>query len=120
MHRVDPGLNGPAGATPAQGAQSSAQPSAQPAVAWQADELAGLYADLVGVPEIAAGLGVSVFRVRRWIERRASTGCPSPVRVLSCGNIYSLADWRGWFGLWRLTRGSETWNRKSKDGTPGE
>jgi hypothetical protein len=62
------------------------------------------YADIGGIQEVAQDLGVSVFRVRRWIERRASTHCPHPVRVLTCAHIYSLREWRGWFALWRMTR----------------
>lgn len=71
--------------------------------------VAEIYADLVGIPEIAEGLGVGIHRVRRWIERRESTRCPSPVRALKAGHIYSLREWRGWYALWRITRGSETW-----------
>lgn len=75
-----------------------------------------VYADLGGVPEVAAALGVSIFRVRRWIERRATTNCPRPVRALTCGHIFSLNEWKGWFALWKVTRGSETWrNRKPKE-----
>ncbi len=72
-------------------------------------DLADVYADIVGVWEIADELGVGIHRVRRWIDRRNSTRCPSPVRELKAGNLYSLADWRGWYALWRITRGSETW-----------
>ncbi len=90
------------------------------AEAGQTTDTAAVYADLAGVPEIAEALKVNIYRVRRWIERRESTGCPNPVRKLACGHVYSLADWRGWFALWRVTRGSETWNRKNKGGTSGE
>ncbi len=69
-----------------------------------------IFADLVGLSEIAAGLGVGVHRVRRWIERAEATGCPRPVRVLKCGAIYSMAEWKGWHALWKMTRGSELWN----------
>ncbi len=68
-----------------------------------------IYDDLVGVSEVAAGLGVTIYRVKRWIERRDSTNCPVPVKVLKIGHIYSMADWRGWYALWRVTRGSESW-----------
>lgn len=74
-----------------------------------------VYADLAGIAEIAQELDVSIHRVSRWIERRESTRCPAPVRRLKTGNVYSLADWRGWYALWRVTRGSETWKVKSKD-----
>jgi hypothetical protein len=67
------------------------------------------YADIVGVTEVAENLGVGLPRVRRWIDRRESTGCPSPVRVLKSGHLYSMQAWRGWFALWRVTRGHETW-----------
>src|SRR5688572_11930724 len=62
------------------------------------------YADLAGVAEIAAALGVSRARVKRWVERQMSTQCPEPVRVLACGHLYSLAEWRAWYALWRVTR----------------
>ena len=68
------------------------------------------YADLVGLSEIAETLGVGIHRVRRWIERADATNCPYPVRVLRCGAIYSMAEWKGWHSLWKLTRGSEQWN----------
>jgi hypothetical protein len=70
-----------------------------------------IYNDLGGVNEVAEALNVGLYRVRRWIERRESTRCPQPVLRLKIGPVYSLAEWRGWFALWRLTRGSETWNR---------
>ncbi len=75
-----------------------------------------IYDDLVGVNEIAEGLGVGLFRVRRWIERRETTGCPKPLLRRKIGPLYSMAEWRGWFALWRLTRGSETWNRPHEGG----
>lgn len=75
-------------------------------------EVTDVYADLVGTTEIATGLGVTIHRVKRWIERRDTVGCPRPVAVLGLGHIYSLREWRAWFALWRITRGSETWNRR--------
>ncbi len=77
-------------------------------------ELADVYADLGGIAEICDALGVSIYQMRRWIERRDTTNCPLPVRPLKQGNVYSINAWRGWFALWRITRGSETWNRKQK------
>jgi len=71
-----------------------------------------LYDDLVGVSEIAKNLNVTIYRVKRWIERRASTNCPRPVRVLRIGHIYSMTEWRAWFALWRITRGPESWWHK--------
>ncbi len=68
--------------------------------------------DLVGIREIADALGVSHYRVRRWIERQADTNCPNPVRRLKHGPVYDIGDWRGWFALWRITRGSESWRRR--------
>lgn len=63
-----------------------------------------LYEDLVGVPEIAEALGVPHDRVAKWIIRRETVGCPEPVRVLRMGMVYSLAEWKGWYALWRVTR----------------
>lgn len=85
------------------------------------DDILGLdevYADIVGAHEVAQALGVPKFRVNRWIERRESTGCPNPVRELTCGNLYSLTDWRGWYALWRVTRGAETWQRSNGHSPP--
>ena len=81
------------------------------------ESVADIYADLVGVAEVAAGLGVGIHRVKRWIERREHIGCPHPVRTLKLGNVYSMREWRGWFALWRVTRGSETWNRRPPPAT---
>jgi len=67
--------------------------------------------DMVGLQEVAQELGVGMYRLKRWIDRRESTNCPRPVKKLGQGNLYSLADWKGWFAWWRVTRGSETWNR---------
>lgn len=78
-------------------------------------ERLALYADLVGVTEIARHLGVPRSRVCRWIERRESTNCPSPVRVLVCGQLYSLAHWQTWFKLWQLTRSADNWLKKKDD-----
>lgn len=71
-----------------------------------------VYADMVGLTEIAEALGVSRARVNRWIERREATRCPEPKKPLSMGHLYSLAEWKAWFELWKITRGSETWKRR--------
>lgn len=63
------------------------------------------YADLGGVHEIAALLGVSKDLVNRWIERRESTNCPKPVRLLNGARIFSLRQWQAWYALWKITRG---------------
>lgn len=73
-----------------------------------------VYADIVGAHEVAEALGVPKFRVNRWIERRDSTRCPNPVRELRGVKLYSLANWKGWYALWRVTRGAETWRRSQK------
>jgi len=65
--------------------------------------------DIAGVYEVSQDLNVPHSRIRGWIERRASTGCPKPVRELRQGKVYSLREWRAWFKVWRLTRGAETW-----------
>jgi len=71
-----------------------------------------IYADLGGVQEVAVHLGVGVNRVKRWLERRESTGCPQPVVTLIMGNIYSKAEWTGWYALWWATRAHRTYIRK--------
>lgn len=68
-------------------------------------DLDDLYADLGGVSEVAETLNVKKFRVNRWIERRDSTRCPTPVRTISNGHIYRLSHWREWFALWSVSRG---------------
>lgn len=80
---------------------------------------AEVYADIAGIHEVSLGLRVGIHRLRRWIDRRDANACPLPVRTLSGMNVYSLEDWKGWFLLWSMTRGSETWNR-SKDPDPDE
>lgn len=77
------------------------------------DERSAVYADLGGTKEIAEALGVTVFCVRRWLERRDEIGCPAPVRVLASGKVYSIAEWRGWHAVWRVTRGPRSWARKT-------
>lgn len=79
-------------------------------------ERAALYADLAGVAEIARSLDVPRFRVKRWIERRGSTGCPAPVAPLSAGHVYSLTEWRAWYALWRVTRADRESVGESPDG----
>ncbi len=68
-----------------------------------------MQADLVGTFEVAANLGVDLATVKRWVQRRASTQCPRPIVELRNGHVYSLADWKGWYAVWRVTRGQETW-----------
>lgn len=63
-----------------------------------------IYDDIAGVPEIIDALGVSPFRVRRWIDRKATVRCPAPVRQLRSGALYSLGEWQGWFSMWMRTR----------------
>lgn len=73
-----------------------------------------IYADLVGVSEIAQELKVTLHAVKRWVERRESNGSPRPVRTLGLGNVYSLHEWKGWYALWRITRGSQYPDRMNK------
>lgn len=68
-----------------------------------------MQADIVGVYEIAANLGVSRATVNRWIERRDSTSCPEPIVRLKTGHIYSLNEWKGWYAVWKVTRGVQSW-----------
>lgn len=68
-----------------------------------------MQADLVGTFEIAANLGVEHNNVKQWVRRRQSTGSPEPIVRLRRGAIYSLAEWKGWYAVWRVTRGQETW-----------
>ncbi len=77
-------------------------------------DLQAVYDDLGGIQEVADELGVPIRRARNWVERRETTGCPEPVKPLKLGPIYSLRAWRSWHRLWRITRGSETWNRGGK------
>lgn len=65
-----------------------------------------LYADIGGVYEVSVALNVNIYRVRRWIERRESTNCPRPVRMVRGAHLYSLNEWRAWFYMWMLTRGT--------------
>jgi hypothetical protein len=74
---------------------------------------ADVYADLGGLYEVAEALGVKMPRLKRWIERRESTNCPRPVRVLRSGHIYSIREWTAWYLLWRLTRGRASWERRT-------
>lgn len=73
--------------------------------------------DIGGIQEVADALGVGVFRARRWVERRALTNAPEPIKRLKMGPVYSISHWRGWFALWRITRGSETWRQHTRGGS---
>lgn len=75
-------------------------------------DLQSIYDDLVDTDEIARRLGVGIHRVRRWIERREKTGSPHWVLRRRTGPLYSMAHWRSWYALWRVTRGSETWSTR--------
>ncbi len=68
-----------------------------------------MQADLAGTFEIAANLGVDLATVKRWIGRRESTKTPEPIVKLRNGYVYSLAEWKAWYAVWRVTRGQETW-----------
>ncbi len=59
-----------------------------------------IYADLGGRKEVARALGVSMYQLNRWIDRRLSTNCPLPVAEPSCGTIFSIAEWRAWYAVW--------------------
>lgn len=77
-------------------------------------ELDEIYADLVGLWEVSQELGVPITSVRRWVEKRASTGAPAPVRPLHMGGVYSMHEWRAWWALWRITRGSNVYTRMAQ------
>lgn len=76
------------------------------------EERTALYEDLGSVQEVSVALGVNVNTMRRWVERRRSTNCPVPLRKLAGINVYSIAEWKGWFALWRVTRAGR-WPKKT-------
>lgn len=76
------------------------------------DERFDPYSDVVGLQEVAEAFGVTPHCVRRWIERRASTNCPMPVKQLRMGHIWSMAEWRAWHRLWKATRKGNGIGRK--------
>lgn len=73
-----------------------------------------IYDDLGGFREVATDLDVTVWRLKKWIERRETTNCPLPVRVLSNIHLYSMEEWRGWYRRWAATRGYEAKSRPTK------
>lgn len=74
-----------------------------------------MYADIAGTHEIAQDLGVPMRRVQRWVDRRDSTQCPMPIVRLKHQAIYSKTEFRGWYAVWKVTRGHETWWMNSGD-----
>ena len=64
--------------------------------------LAQIYADLCGTRELAKQLNVTLSRLLHWIACRDTNECPYPVRRIGKSDIYSLAQWKMWFGLWEL------------------
>ena len=64
-----------------------------------------VYDDLCGVQEVVEELGITDWRMRRWIIRRDQTRCPLPVRELSSIKVYSMVEWQAWFKGWTATRG---------------
>ncbi len=70
-----------------------------------------LYDDIVGLSDIHKILGVKDFRVKRWVERRETVGCPKPIKRVGMTDLYSASEWQGWYAVWKVTRGSETWRR---------
>jgi hypothetical protein len=76
------------------------------------EERTALYADLGGIREVSEALAVNPNTLRRWIERRRTTNCPRPLRKLTNTNVYSIAEWKGWFALWRVTRAGR-WPKKT-------
>lgn len=73
-----------------------------------------IYDDIGGIHEVAQELDVTIYRLRRWIERRDTTNCPLPVKRLTSTYLYSIEEWRGWFSRWSQTRGFEAINRPTK------
>lgn len=59
--------------------------------------------DLVAKEEILRDLDIGDPRYRKWIERRERIKCPQPLKRLGNVDIYSMAEWRAWYGRW-LTR----------------
>lgn len=80
--------------------------------------VAEIYDDVVGVHELAEVLGVSLFRLRRWIERRESNNCPNRIKRITSGNLYSASEWKEWFAVWKITRGAETWQKEKQKPPP--
>lgn len=76
------------------------------------DDPRAVYDDLGGITEVAKDLGVGIHRIKRWLERRDTVNCPQPVAKLVMGNVYSKAEWRGWYALWWATRAHRTYIRK--------
>lgn len=59
--------------------------------------------DLVGKNDIIRTLDIGEPRYRKWLERRDRLHIPSPLKVIGSTPIYSMQEWREWYGRW-ITR----------------
>lgn len=70
---------------------------APPAKPWT---LKQIYDDLGTKSDVARALDVTQWRVNKWIERRDKIKCPLPIKRLGHIDVYSLQEWKAWYGRW--------------------
>jgi hypothetical protein len=71
---------------------------------------AELYAELVGVAEIAERLGVRKAQVTNWSHRAPTNGFPAPVHQVTAGRLWRWPDIERWY------RGYVPQRQKTKPG----
>ncbi len=77
-------------------------------------------ADLAGKDEILRDLDIGDARYRKWQERRDRINCPRPLRIIGGTRIYSLAEWRTWYGNWITRHDPDKGWRNTKHHGEGE
>lgn len=77
--------------------------------------LADIYADLCQKGDIIRELGITQWRLSRWIERRDRIRCPHPVRTFANVQLYSMQEWKDWYAAWLAKHPNDTkWTTKAQ------
>lgn len=59
--------------------------------------------DLGTRTDAARALDISPFRMHKWLERRDRIMAPKPLKRFGHIDVYSMAEWKRWYGDW-ITR----------------
>lgn len=76
--------------------------------------LQDIYDDLGSHTDVAAMLDVTVWRMRRWLERRERVKCPEPLMKIGATYVYSRQEWRDWYSRWCADPRRAKWLESSK------
>ncbi len=76
-----------------------------------------IYDDLGTRTDVCRALDITEARMRKWLERRSKINCPQPVKRFGHTDVYSITEWKAWYGNWLARFDPERWRDTKRHGS---